>query len=325
MLQTIEAAKSAAQKLKTFFAEHKKPIKLGMAQDAIARLNGARDWNVFSAQASKQVGNPDAPLTWTYLDETIGFFSIDSGHGDIEGVLVAESPGQCREFNKFHHIEIETFLRLDREIQGIATKEDIQLLDENEENEDIVLDWGDEFDGDGLSTSDLRHAVYLGKGEWKLTDGRIMSFFRTQLIRDEAGCAPAKPQVPSVAPVVSTRTVALSDLSVVMAQIYSDDRLVNLDWDIVPWLKTASKSALIALANSGWENDYPADAVALGMEDSVPDIAALLAYCRKSQSKRDSIGFEVSVDDCAALNWLRLNRPDVYEDVLDADHNQEPI
>lgn len=54
------------------------------------------------------------------------------------------------------------------------------------------------------------------------------------------------------------------------------------------------------------------------MEDSEPEIAALLAYCQKTQARKNPIGFEVSIDPEAALAWIRKHRFEVYKVVFEA-------
>jgi hypothetical protein len=96
----------------------------------------------------------------------------------------------------------------------------------------------------------------------------------------------------------------------VPARAWTDDGAVSVEFDAADWLRTASVGALRALDACGWRGDYGSDQVALDLSDTNAEIADLFAYLEQINRcpARETVGFEVSVDEEAALEWLETNR-----------------
>jgi hypothetical protein len=100
----------------------------------------------------------------------------------------------------------------------------------------------------------------------------------------------------------------------VPAKCYSDDHVVECEFDAAKWLKKASLTYIIDLAKCRWGGDYPADRVAIDMAGKDKEIAFMFKYIEHKNrgGKRDHIGFECHVDEVQARSWLCHNRPKVY-------------
>lgn len=69
---------------------------------------------------------------------------------------------------------------LDAERNGSASPEVLESLDER--GDDLVIDWGDEFEAEGIHLPELRNAK-VGPGKaWTLHDGRILRFYRKECV-----------------------------------------------------------------------------------------------------------------------------------------------
>ena len=90
----------------------------------------------------------------------------------------------------------------------------------------------------------------------------------------------------------------------IKAEIHSDDRVFECEFDATLWFEQAGDDEIIKLCEICWHLGTQSDEVGLFFEDSNPDIAALLNYCRRV----DGLGFEVSVDGEDALVWLDEHR-----------------
>ena len=89
--------------------------------------------------------------------------------------------------------------------------------------------------------------------------------------------------------------------------MHSDDYVFECEFDATSWFEQASPEEIVELANCDWGGDLPADRVAQHVEDIDPDVAACLDYCRR----KDGVGFEVYVDEEAALQWVNENQPEI--------------
>ena len=47
----------------------------------------------------------------------------------------------------------------------------------------------------------------------------------------------------------------------IRANVHTDDRLYDVNFDATAWFERASDQEIIELAECGWRDDYPADAV----------------------------------------------------------------
>lgn len=106
------------------------------------------------------------------------------------------------------------------------------------------------------------------------------------------------------------------------AETHSDDRAVEVEFDVTPYFKEAPTEDLVALINCGFSHDEPADRVAEHLAESNEEVAAMFTYLEaRNKATRKSIGFEVSVDEEQAFTWLDSNRPEVLAHINLADHD----
>lgn len=108
----------------------------------------------------------------------------------------------------------------------------------------------------------------------------------------------------------------------IKAETHSDDRAVEVDFDATPYFQQASDEDLASLIECGFEGDEPADQVAIHLADTNDQIAAMFTYLEaRNRASRKSTGFEVSVDEDEALDWLKQNRPSVFNHIDLAEHD----
>jgi hypothetical protein len=94
-----------------------------------------------------------------------------------------------------------------------------------------------------------------------------------------------------------------------MATGHSDDWAHEVTFDATAWFEQASDQELRALHEIGYLGDCAADAVLLFFEDCIAELAGLLEYCRRSQTRgREGVGFECEVDEDEAMCWLAVRR-----------------
>lgn len=98
----------------------------------------------------------------------------------------------------------------------------------------------------------------------------------------------------------------------VPAEVHSDDREHEVDFDAESYLEQASDAQIRALMACGWGGDYPADNVAEHFQGQNADIDALFKHLDEVKdlySHKDMCGFECHVDTDAAMQWVVANRP----------------
>lgn len=89
----------------------------------------------------------------------------------------------------------------------------------------------------------------------------------------------------------------------IKAEVHSDDRAESAEFDALPWFRVASDDEIVALAGIDYGGDYAADEVAQGVSDE--GVRRVLNYA----AARKQMGFEVYVNEEAALNWIENERP----------------
>jgi hypothetical protein len=87
-------------------------------------------------------------------------------------------------------------------------------------------------------------------------------------------------------------------------------------FDATEYFQQADPGEIVALAQEQWGGDYEADAVAQYYDGQHPEVTAMF--------HKKNCGFECYVNSQQALDWLKTNRPEVYE-VLERQGNHEPI
>jgi len=97
------------------------------------------------------------------------------------------------------------------------------------------------------------------------------------------------------------------------AKVWTDDQVINVEFDAIEWLKNADIQELLEMEGCDWSRDLPADRVAINEAASNEAVADLFQYINLiNKHTRNHIGFECLVDRSSAVNWLAANRPDDY-------------
>jgi len=98
----------------------------------------------------------------------------------------------------------------------------------------------------------------------------------------------------------------------VRAEAHSDDRLFEVSFLANEWMADASDEQLLDFAAAGWGGCEEADEVARSAEESEhAGVSALLDYVRRTRDRRNPIGFECTVKEEDAMEWLRQHRSEV--------------
>lgn len=95
----------------------------------------------------------------------------------------------------------------------------------------------------------------------------------------------------------------------VPAEVHSDDRIIEVEFDASEWLAQASEQEIMDLAECGWGGEEAADVVAEYFQKKNPDIDKLFDYLHLVKDKKNAPGFECHVDEDEAIYWLVNKRP----------------
>lgn len=113
--------------------------------------------------------------------------------------------------------------------------------------------------------------------------------------------------------------VELSEDHIVDAEAWLDGHSIEIKFDAVVWLKTASAEKIIALAECDWRCDSPADQVLQDLSDKHHAIATFFAaHAAANEFKApsaDPVGYECAVDGVSAMSFLKEYREDIYQRV----------
>lgn len=105
----------------------------------------------------------------------------------------------------------------------------------------------------------------------------------------------------------------------IFATAWSDDRVIEIEFDARPWFWTAETEEIVDLAKCGWRGSEPSDQVAMYMaeqHDGLADLFKYLELVNNRGSVRETVGFECSVNEDEAVQWLEKHRPHAHKDVL---------
>ncbi|MBK4737893.1 hypothetical protein [Noviherbaspirillum pedocola] len=102
----------------------------------------------------------------------------------------------------------------------------------------------------------------------------------------------------------------------VYAEVHDDSHFKKEEFDAAPWFAQATEEQIINLHGIGWKGDEPSDVVAEFFEKSNRGIADLFAFCRATHTTRNHVGFECSVDEDSAMDWLKLHRPGLWAQLV---------
>ena len=103
-----------------------------------------------------------------------------------------------------------------------------------------------------------------------------------------------------------------TDSPEIAAVVHSDDYVFEVPFKANRWFASASPDDICKLAKAGWGGDEPADRVALESTAFNEEIKAMYTYLELRNSvqlDRETVGFEVHVDEDSAREWLRIHRP----------------
>lgn len=97
------------------------------------------------------------------------------------------------------------------------------------------------------------------------------------------------------------------------AKVCSDNRARSVEFDATDYFKQANLQDLIDLLDCDFAIGFAANAVALFFEEEDTRINELMDYCRALKPGLPLIGFECSIDQEAAFDWLEENRPELLD------------
>jgi len=113
----------------------------------------------------------------------------------------------------------------------------------------------------------------------------------------------------------------------VIADLHSDDRVVDLQVDIRPFLETASVGGIEELIAEDWAYAESADRAAYALEGvGDPGASRLFWYLglNPEGTGNEQVGFGLSADGEGALRWLSENRPEVFGQLMEGDVPEGP-
>jgi hypothetical protein len=104
----------------------------------------------------------------------------------------------------------------------------------------------------------------------------------------------------------------------IKAEIHTDCRTAEANFDATHWFQQASDNEILDLADCGWGGGLAADDVAEYYNDrksdlGVEEVFTALHILRRKQN----IGFECNVDGEDALAWLKEHRPWLHAIIVD--------
>lgn len=108
----------------------------------------------------------------------------------------------------------------------------------------------------------------------------------------------------------------------VRATCYSDDHLVTVHFDAVPYLKTATDIAIVDIFKCGFGGDYAADHCAEFFEKG--ETKAVFDHTHIMRRNGGEMGFECNLEQRDVLHWVQKNRPSVLQLLKALDLIHEP-
>jgi len=176
-------AKAHARRLEAFLKSKGASLPYSACLEAVAHLEGDANWQTLSGKRQKPVISVETEhLTGK---PAVTFFELPFLHPSsewplVEKVLIAYSLDDegrgLRYYQDVHQIDEDLFEILAKEARGeVLDEDDLETLEAAAD--DIALDWGDEYEGEGLTVAELRGIVQMSDTVWKLTDGRIVELF----------------------------------------------------------------------------------------------------------------------------------------------------
>jgi hypothetical protein len=113
-------------------------------------------------------------------------------------------------------------------------------------------------------------------------------------------------------------TDPVSRAALIPAEAHSDDHVIKIEFDALPWFEQATDQAILALAGCDWGGDYPADEIVYYLDETVPDLSRLIVHLEiiaNDPAKKDCRGFECHIDEARALEWLKSHRRFIWAEL----------
>ena len=151
---------------------------LGAMMGAINRSRCDRMPDFTNPVADKLVVADRTPKKQKVSTKRTGLSEMD--WDKVFRIAIGSSENEEFEYYRYNSADEDVLPALDAEREGRATAEDLELLHDYADT--IVLDWGDEFEAEGLTASELRGMQPMPNGAWKLKDGRELGFMRLEMI-----------------------------------------------------------------------------------------------------------------------------------------------
>ena len=97
--------------------------------------------------------------------------------------------------------------------------------------------------------------------------------------------------------------------NIISAEAHSDDHKVEVSFDATSWFSSAEDEQISDLIKIGYAGDFASDSVAEFFGDN--QTKRLFDYLSFSPTMGDgdNVGFECSIDEVQANEWVRKNRP----------------
>lgn len=102
----------------------------------------------------------------------------------------------------------------------------------------------------------------------------------------------------------------------IKAEVHDDNRTHSIAFDAEEWFKASDDDRIRELAKEGWTGDYMADSVAL--ESTDPAVCEFFESLNAAQRFfPQGLGFEVLVIKDDAMDYLAMERPDLFLELTD--------
>ena len=98
---------------------------------------------------------------------------------------------------------------------------------------------------------------------------------------------------------------------VIPAECCADDRATGIRFDAAEWFKTATADDIKEVEGEGWGSGYYTDQIARDISGDNPKLACLFDGIDIRGS-----GFRVTLKKDKALEFLRVNRPKIYAEIM---------
>jgi len=274
--------------------QESKGIKLGHCQEVVAQMGGLNGWNSVAALKLPEAVQPKKTQTMTREQIYVQHKGLNCPCCGSENFSGSEWNADA----------------------GYATQE--------MGCDDCNATWDDVYDLTGINISSEGDEMDVaGTSATSETHTGSHVFYRTgdtdtpEAIKDRNGdvilqqcrlCGQAEGDLTEVCSKKFTEAG-------IIAEVHSDDRIVEVEFDASAWFKQASDKEILALADIEWGGNYEADNVA-SFYEATPDVAEMFDYVHLLNSRSITMGFECNVDESSAMTWLKTNKQDIWAQIL---------